>query len=186
MQSERRAEHEKNQKRSIVIIVGLIIFYLLFKRFIWDNYIVNTSPSDALKDEEGQPAVMTSIDRNDTFAVFTLDKGFSVYAVSRNKWGWSKTDQVFISSKPTENPFEAKVETLQFKGGNNKYDIILITTQDDEIDYFIAYDEKNEKMYFNKTMNDETSLYFNYSENPLNGKVTYEAYSDDDELLYRE
>ncbi|MGY0691373.1 hypothetical protein ACW2QC_01115 [Virgibacillus sp. FSP13] len=81
--------------------------------------------------------------------------------------------------------------TFQIKGEEG-LDIILIISQDEDIDHFIVHDENNQKVHFNKTIineNDDSNyyrLYFNYSEKPLKGKIIYEAYSSDNELLYRE
>src|SRR5699024_4068533 len=79
--------------------------------------------------------------------------------------------------------FVAKKETFKFKGGKD-VDIVFVLTVDDQISYFNAYDEKEREIIFDTTRDAGRELHYAFSLTPLEGNLTYEAYSSDDELLY--
>lgn len=97
--------------------------YLLFKSFIWDEYIVNNSAVAALDGVGGQPDVGYVISDNQEIAIKPYEERFYVYAVSKGFWGWSVTDEPSITDKKNK-PFEIIERTLQFK--KNKSLIYLL------------------------------------------------------------
>ena len=101
--------------------------------------------------------------------------------------GWSITDDIAIPNEDTTEPFIATVKTLQLKGKDN-VDIILIVSHDKNIRAFTAIDENGKKFNFNGTVNDESStyLYYQFEKDTISENLTIEAYSKDDELLYKE
>lgn len=114
-------------------------------------------------------------------------KGFHVYLVSRGFWGWKINEDIAISNEKDSDPFTAPKKSLTLKGKDD-IDIILIVSRDKDIAYFIAYDEKGNEYRFNGTINEQEStyLYFTYREEKIIGDLIYEAYSVQDQLLYKE
>ncbi|MGY0691367.1 hypothetical protein ACW2QC_01085 [Virgibacillus sp. FSP13] len=126
---------------------------------------------------------MTEIDRKHSFGILRLEDGFRATAISEGFWGWSVTDDVFISTKSVEEPFITKRETIQYKD-NKKLDVILITVNDKEIADIDAYDKNMEKIHFGKIPYNDTYLYYAYSEKRFSNNITIKAYSVDKTLLY--
>lgn len=180
-------KRNSGMKRKVLYFISSIILISLFNQFIWEKYFFNPTPWDALEEEKGQPGVMGEIDRDNYIAFLHPDKGFKVYALSRGFWGWSITDDIAIPNEDTTEPFIATVKTLQLKGKDN-VDIILIVSHDKNIRAFTATDENGKKFNFNGTVNDESStyLYYQFEKDTISENLTIEAYSKDDELLYKE
>ncbi|MFS0671703.1 hypothetical protein [Ornithinibacillus sp. 179-J 7C1 HS] len=164
--------------------IQVLLFTILSAVFIiivLEGYIINPTPSDALKDEAGAPPLVLNIDKNKSLGIIELADGFHLYALSDRFWGWTITDEVFISNVDT---IITKNETFTFKN-NNQIDLILITNPQKEIDYFKAHDESNNFFNFNVIKKGKKELHYVYSETPLTGNITYEGFSNENLLLYK-
>lgn len=169
------------------IVNGVILFLVvaLFYNFVWNGFIVNPSASVALEKKEGTRVALTEIDNKQSLGILQLSDGYQAYALSRGFLGWSVTDDIYLPDAAGNDIFSASKETLEFKR-NKEIDIVLVSTQNEDISYFKAVDESNNEIYFD-TSRDEggRELHYAFSKTPLTGAITYEAYSNDDELLYQ-
>ncbi|MGY0691366.1 hypothetical protein ACW2QC_01080 [Virgibacillus sp. FSP13] len=171
-------------KYRIITLLIFLLFLLLFQKFVWNEYIVNPTASDALEKGEGKQGFLTEIDKKQSLGILETEDGYHAYALSQGFWGWSITGGVYIQNASSKENFVTKKETFEFKD-NKEADVILITTKDDSISYFLAFDENGNEIHFDTTRDEGKELHYAYSESPLSGKITFEAYSSDDELLYR-
>ncbi|MFS0690016.1 hypothetical protein AB1K89_12355 [Sporosarcina sp. 179-K 8C2 HS] len=167
----KKQEHErakrlgKNQIRVLLIVIGIV----LFKTFVWDEYIVNSTAFAALDGVEGEPGVMHVISQKQEFAIRPYEEGFKIYAVSKGFWGWSVTDKMFIGNE-TKKSFEP---TLQFKPDEKLY-LSLVVDREQSLKVVAAYSTNVGSINFNKIAGDNAELYYHFSDEPL-GDVTYEG-----------
>jgi len=164
-------------------VIGLI----LFNELIWNKYIVNPTDWDALKEEPGRPAIGSQINSDNMMAILQPGKGFHVYLVARGFWGWKINDEIAIPNDRNSEPFTAEKQSLKLKG-KKEIDVILIVSRDKEIDDFIVYDDSGEEYHLNRVVNKEgqIDLYYIHSEKKITGELTNEAYSANDQLLYKD
>ncbi|HEX5563412.1 MAG TPA: hypothetical protein VFX34_00520 [Sporosarcina sp.] len=149
--------------RVLLLITGLV----LFKIWIWDVYIVNSTADAALDGAEGEAGVNYVISKNKELAIRPYEEGFKIYAVSKGFWGWSVTDEMFIED-------DGIVERgLQFIG-NEKVYLSLIVDKEQSLDKVIGYSTNVGTIHFNRTVGDHAILYYYYSDQPM-GEVTYEG-----------
>lgn len=180
--------NKQRNSKARTYIKGLLsaLIVAVIYNFIWKGYIVHPTPSDALGEKKGKQAILTEIDRKKYLGIVKLEDGFHAYALSDGFWGWSTTDDFYLPNYLFyKDKFVAKKETFKFKGGKD-VDIVFVLTVDDQISYFNAYDEKEREIIFDTTRDAGRELHYAFSLTPLEGNLTYEAYSSDDELLYRE
>ncbi|WP_252504352.1 hypothetical protein [Sporosarcina sp. Marseille-Q4943] len=167
----KRQEHEhtkrlgKNQIRVLLIVIGIV----LFKTFVWDEYIVNPTAGAALDGEAGEPGVMHVISKKQEFAIRPYEEGFKIYAVSKGFWGWSVTDEMFIGNE-TKKSFEP---TFQFKRYEKLY-VSLVVDREQSLEEVAAHSTNVGSINFNKIAGDNADLYYHFSDEPLGG-VTYEG-----------
>lgn len=175
---------QEGKSHKVMILIFLIIL-MLFQNFVWNVYVVNPTVSDALDKEKGEQGVITKIDKKQSFGILKLADGFHAYAISKGFWGWSITDDTYISNESTDKPFNAKKETFQYKN-NKEVDVILIATNDADVSKLIAYDENKKEIGLWKVPYNGLNLYYAYSRKPIADNITIEAYSANEELLYQE
>ncbi|MCM3638977.1 hypothetical protein M3152_14835 [Sporosarcina luteola] len=149
--------------RVLLLISGLV----LFKIWVWDEYIVNSTADAALDGKEGKAGVSYGISNNKELAIRPYEEGFKVYAVSKGFWGWSITDEMFVGDH------EIVEQELQFKGREKLY-VSLIVDKKQSFDKIIGYSANIGTINFNRTVGENSILYYYYSDQPL-GKVTYEG-----------
>jgi len=173
---------KKKITQPILIIIGLI----LFKSFIWDVYIVNPTVEAALDGLDGEAGVGMFVDDDEkaNMTIRPFEDGFKVYGISKGYWGWSVTDEVFIKHHEGSKSFEVTEKTFHYKQKKDVA-ILLITTQDKRIDPIIADSKHTGEINFDRISNGDTRLYYIYSKKPL-GEVTYEAFSKDGGVLYKQ
>lgn len=147
MEGEYHGMKKQKKKSYIIVILIFLISLLLFQNFVWDEYVVNPTASAALDREAGKQGVLTEINKEQSLGVLKLVDGYRAYALSEGFWGWSITDDTYIPNTSNEKNFVTKRESFEFKG-NKKVDVILITTQENEISYFRAYDENEDEISF--------------------------------------
>lgn len=83
-------------------LLMLVIALILFKSFIWEEFFVHPTASDALKEENGKTALVENINQKESFGVAKTKEGFKVYALAEDFWGWKVADEAFVSSKTTK------------------------------------------------------------------------------------
>lgn len=179
-----KSERKKSKIKTYIKGLLTIIFVAIIYNFIWKGYIVNPTASDALKDEDGEVALLTDIAKGEVLAFNQLKNGFQVNSVSKGYLGWAITDMINISH-PTTNPFKAREELLQFEGDKQLH-LILITTNNKKVYKMVAIDKANNEIELGKIPGEQSSLYYTYSTKPFSDTVTYKAYSKKGELLHRE
>lgn len=169
MHKQETKQNRPLRKNSLLVV--LILFGLfLFKSFVWDEYIINSTAGAALDGLEGEAGVANVISKNQELAIRPYKEGFKIYAVSKGYWGWSVTDERFISSKENK-PFEITETTLQYKQ-NQKLYLSVILDKDQSLDDVTASSPKVESMSFSRIVNKEVILYYYYSNEPLED-ITY-------------
>lgn len=167
-----------------LLIVLFLLSLVLFKQLVWNEYVVNLTESAALE-EQGEKGTIIGISNNKSLAIVTLEDGFRVYAISEGYFGWTITDEVYISSKIEDKPFNAKQTTLVFKD-DTKLSLVLATTNNSEVTEMVAFQNNNTEIKLGKVPNHLTNLYYGYSEEPYSQEIIFEAYSVEGNLLYRE
>lgn len=165
----------KRNKKNTGIVKGIILFVItaLLYNFVWNVYVVNPTASAALDNEEGKQVVLMEIDKRQSIGVLKLEGGYHAYALSEGFWGWSITDDSYLANASNGEDFVAKRETFALKG-NREAEVFLITTQIEQISYFLAYDENKNEIYFDTIRDEGGELHYAYSEKPLSGEITYE------------
>ncbi|MBT2762189.1 hypothetical protein [Paenibacillus sp. ISL-20] len=109
-----------------------------------------------------------------------LEEGFMVYGLSKSFWGWKVTDTLLIPPPGTDS-FKVTEKTFHYSPKKDVH-VIFIPTQLSRIDHIEACRDNGEGIAFNSTVNEETKLYYYYSEQPK-GKVEYKTFSKAGELI---
>jgi hypothetical protein len=160
--------------------VLLFIVFLVAKNLVWDSYIVNPTPDDALKDRDGMPGIGQSIAKNQHVTIRPFSDGFKVFGLSKGYWGWSVTDESFLTLAPN-NSYEITEKAIHFKN-NKKVHYLFIATNDSSIKTINAYTQNDKKINFSMTSHEAFNLYYTYMEEPLS-RVTYQATLLDGEVV---
>jgi len=166
----RKREH--GRKKRIELGVLLLIIGVLFKTLVWDEFIVNSTARAALDGVEGEAGVMFVISKNQEIAIRPYKDGYKIYALSKGFWGWSVTDEMFIGNEKNET-VEIMERTLQFKR-NQKLYMNFVVDKEQLFDKVTANSTSVGSIDFNRTVGDDTFLYYHYSEKPL-GDAIYEG-----------
>lgn len=153
----------QKKTRVLLLIIGLV----LFKIWIWDEYIVNSTADAALDGREGEAGVNYVISKNRELAIRPYEEGFKIYALSKGFWGWSVTDEMIIGDDAITEPI------MQFKGNEQLY-LSLIVDKEQSLDKVTGYSANVGTIHFNRTVGANAILYYYYSDKPL-GEVTYEG-----------
>ncbi|APC49403.1 hypothetical protein BME96_14910 [Virgibacillus halodenitrificans] len=164
-------------------LLMLVIALILFKSFIWEEFFVHPTASDALKEENGKTALVENINQKESFGVAKTKEGFKVYALAEDFWGWKVADEAFVSSKTTKKKLNIKRERIQWEDDYIK-EVILIATADEDVVKVRAFENNNE-INLSKVPNNHKAMYFAYQEDLFSGSVRIEAYSKDEKLLYK-
>ncbi|MGG0668727.1 hypothetical protein [Sporosarcina koreensis] len=153
----------QKKTRVLLIIIGIVVF----KTWVWDEFIVNSTANAALEGVEGRAGVSHVISKNQEIAIRPYEEGFKIYAVSKGFWGWSITDEMFIGDE------EIVERILQFKG-NKKIYMSFVVDRQNTFDNVKGYSTTVGPIDFNRTVGDNAFLYYHYSDKPF-GRVTYEG-----------
>lgn len=159
----------------------------MFKEFIWNVYVYTSTESDALKNKDGQPATMYSIDKDNTLAILTPEDAFHVYTISDSWLGWKVTDDINIPIKKSESEKPYAIERTKLSiNKSDEVDTLLVTTNDPDIRDVRAIDEHGNEHKLNAKPNNETYLNFTFDEQGFDEDLTFKFYSSEDKLLYSE
>lgn len=165
-------------KRNSYTVVLIIMGIVLFRLFVWDVYFANSTVDQALEDYEGGPGVGMFIDKAQKYNVTIkpVEEGFKVYGVAKGLWGWTVTDELLIRPQESDS-IEVTKETFHYKSKKDVH-LILIPTRINQVDQIEAIRDDGDQIAFNSKVNEDTRLYYYYSEQPI-GEVEYKAYSVD-------
>ncbi|KOP68537.1 hypothetical protein AMS62_27345 [Bacillus sp. FJAT-18019] len=165
-------------KRTSYIVLLIIIGIVLFRLFVWDVYFANSTVDQALEDYEGGPGIGMFIDKDEKYNVTIkpVEEGFKVYGVSKGLWGWTVTDELLINH-PEPDSLDVIEKTFHYKSKKDVH-LILMPTLINQVDQIEATRDGGDQIAFNSTVNEDTRLYYYYSEQPI-GEVKYKAYSAD-------
>lgn len=163
---------KKNSRRKEIRILLILIGIILFKLFVWDEYIVNSTADAALNGVEGEAGVMHVISEKQELAIRPYDDGFKLYAVSKGFWGWSITDEMWIGNEK-EKTLKITEQTLQFKPDQKLY-MSLVVDKKQSFDKVTADSTTMGAINFNRTVGDNAFLYYYYSNESL-GDIIYEG-----------
>ncbi|WP_153732625.1 hypothetical protein [Sporosarcina obsidiansis] len=154
--------------QAILIIVGIV----LFKTYIWDEYIINSTANAVLEGQEGEAGTRHPISEKAELAIKPFEDGFKIYAVSKGFLGWKVTDELSIT--PKENTaFEIGEQALKFNSDKKLY-VSFVLNQDESFETVKAYSTNVGEMGFNRSVGEGGFFYYYYSEEPVD-KVTYEG-----------
>lgn len=153
---------------AILLIVGIV----LFKLFIWDEYIVHSTVNDALAEEDGEAGAGYPVSKNEELAIKPFKDGFKLYAVSKGYLGWKVTDEEFITVKEPA-AYEAGEAALRFNS-NKKLYVSYVLDRDKYYETVKANSSIVGEMRFDRSVGN--GGYFNHyhSAEPL-GDVEYEG-----------
>lgn len=165
-------------KRNSYIVVLIILGIVLFRLFVWDVYFANSTVDQALEDYEGGPGVGMFIDKAQKYNVTIkpVEEGFKIYGLSKGLWGWNVADELLIQH-PGPDFLDVIEKTFHFKSKKDVH-LILIPTLINHVDQIEATRDGGDQIAFNSTVNEDTRLYYYYSEQPI-GEVEYKAYTAD-------
>ncbi|MGG3283848.1 hypothetical protein [Paenibacillus solani] len=171
-----RSNTSANRNRYIILLI--IIGIVLFRLFVWDVYFADSTVDQALEDYEGGPGIGMFVDKAEKYnlTIKPVEEGFKVYGVSKGLWGWTVTDELLILH-PEPDSLNAIEKTFHSKSKKDVY-LILIPTLTSQVDKIEATRDGGDQIAFNSTVNEDTRLYYYYSEQPI-GEVDYKAYSAD-------
>ncbi|HLR51442.1 MAG TPA: hypothetical protein VK072_01020 [Candidatus Avamphibacillus sp.] len=178
---------KKKNNRSKFIIRGIIPFIIAASlyNFVWNEFVVNPTAQDVLEKEDGKQIVLQNIDDKRTLGIMKIQNGYYAYALSDGFWGWTVTDKVYLPKATNKEKVSAIHDTLIFKR-NKELDVILISSLNNKISYFEAYDGAGKEVIFDTNRERKYELHYGYSEESLPNELTIDGYSSDDKVLYRE
>lgn len=165
-------------RRNSYIILLIILGIVLFRLFVWDIYFANSTVDQALEDYEGGPGIGMFVDKAEKYnlTIKPVEEGFKVYGVSKGLWGWNVTDELLIHH-PKPDSIDAIERTFHYKSKKDVH-LILIPSLTSQVAKIEATRNGEDQIAFNSTVNEETRLYYYYSEQP-SGEVEYKAYTAD-------
>ncbi|KOR89186.1 hypothetical protein [Paenibacillus solani] len=174
----KKTRSSTSARRNSYIVLLIIIGIVLFRLFVWDVYFANSTVEQALEDYEGGPGIGMFVDKAEKYnlTIKPVEEGFKVYGVSKGLWGWNVTDELLIHH-PGPDSLDVIERTFHYRSKKDVH-LILMPTLINQVDQIKATRNGGDQIAFNNTVNEDTRLYYYYSEQPI-GKVEYKAYSLD-------
>ncbi|MEK4026615.1 hypothetical protein [Sporosarcina sp. FSL W7-1283] len=168
--TKRKPQERKNvlSVSALLVVCGIV----LFKSFIWDEYIVNSTAWAALEGREGEVGVGYAISKKQELAIKPFKDGFKIYAVSKGFFGWTVTDEEFVGNKENEF-YEIGELDLQFNPSEKLY-LNFVLDQDEYFEKIKAYSPGGIEIGFNRSVGNDVFFYYHYSDKHL-GDVMYEG-----------
>ena len=88
--------------------------------------------------------------------------------------------------KPTQGEKISFINDVLEYNDDRELGVILISSLDNNISYFEAYDKTGKEVILDTNRNQNTEINYGYTEKELLGELTIDGYSSDNKLLYRE